>query len=572
MAGARRLRRRRFLAGGLASAGLLAAGAACRRSNSSAGQASSTRPSGASAGTPKPGGTVLVSLSTNPLTWDSNRTTAGYTTNPLSSVASRLTRYVTGPDPRTAENHEVEGDLALSMESPDGITWTVKLRPDATFGDVPPVNGHAVEADDIKATFVRATAPDSPNRGALALIDPDQIQTPARDTVIFKLKYPYAAFKTVTASTLYSWIYPREVLSGGYDPAKTMIGSGPFLFDSFQPDVAVAVHRRDGWFEKGRPYVDGIRWSVIVDTQQALAQFTAGHLDVLGPQSQVPTPSGLAAFEQANPKATVLQRQPTVGNAAFFQLKPDSNSPFQDIRLRRAVSLAIDRDAIKKAVYNDDGEAAFTVAPNLGKWALTQSSLDPSITQYYKYDPAAAKTLLDAAGMSDKQWKFVYATGFLGPTYAAAAQAIGNMLSAAGFKITTVTADFTKDFQNNGKGYRYGNFATDMIIFAAIAPYEDVDPFMANYFSSLSPNTMTGVQDSTLDQNLTKARAIINEDERLKAYLDIQKYLADKMYAVNGLPSPHAYDFVQPWLQNYQMDSSYAFATETLSKVWLTRS
>lgn len=568
--GQRRLRRRQILAGGLAAGMLTAVGVACGQSKSSAKQsAGSSTGSQTSAATPKPGGTLLLSLSINPQTWDPDRTTAGYTMVPVGSVMSRLLRFKTGADPKIGENREPESDLALSLESPDALTWTAKLRTDAKFHNVAPVNGHAVEADDIKATFVRATAADSPNRGNIDMIDPNQIQTPSKDTVVFKLKYPYAAFKSVTASSLYSWVFPREVLTGGYDPARTIIGSGPFIFDSFTPDIAVAVKKNPSWFEQGQPYVDGVTWSIVPDASQGQAQFTAGHLDEAGGHNgQGPTPNSIAAFQQANPKATVIRNDPGVAQALFFQLK-DPNSPWQDVRLRRAVSMALDRDALSKAIYNSDTQQTFDVALNLGKWALTQDSLDASTAQYYKYDPAGAKKLLDASGMADKQWKFDYATE--GVTYQQAAQTVASMLSSAGFKITIVPVDFNKDFQNNGKGIRYGFYATDTIVSANEAPYEQVDPFISNYFSSTVPNTLTGLHDPDLDAQLAKARTLVNEDEQVKAYLDIQKYLADKMYTVTGFPAQYGHDFVQPWLQNYQETASYAFGTETLSKVWLTR-
>ncbi len=570
---ARRMRRRHLLAAGVVAAGMALPPAACGGSRSVARQpAAATAAAGQTGGgTPKAGGTLLGSLTTNPQTFDSGRTVAGYTMVPVGSVMSRLLRFKTGADANVAENREVESDLALSLESPDAITWTARLRTDAKFQNVAPINGHAVEADDVKATFVRGTAPDSPNRGALEMIDPNQIQTPDAHTVVFKLKYPYASFKTVVASSLYSWIFPREVLTGTYDPTKTIVGSGPFIFDSFTPDVAVTLRGNPDWFEKGRPYLDGIKWSVVPDPSQGAAQFTAGHLDQCGGHNaQGPAANARAAFQQANPKATAIRNDPGIAPAVFFQLKAPS-SPWQDVRLRRAVSMAIDRDAIKKAVDDNDAEITFFVALNLGKWALTQQNIDPSIAQYYKLDPANAKRLLDASGMGDRQWKFVYVTGGYGGGYETAAQAVANMLSTAGFKITVVQADFNKDFQNSGKGIRYGNYPTDDIVAVNIAPYEEVDPFIANYFSSATPNTLSGLHDAQLDAKLQKARMMINEDERVKAYLDIQSYVADQMLAVGGFPAQYGYDYIQPWLQGYQECASYAFGTETLSKVWLTR-
>ena len=98
----------------------------------------------------------------------------------------------------------LENDLAISAESPDALTWTVKLRPDAKFHNVAPVNGHAFEAEDVKASFTRALDPKDPSSGSLDMLDPSRIETPAADTIVFKLKYPYAAFPSILAVPLYS--------------------------------------------------------------------------------------------------------------------------------------------------------------------------------------------------------------------------------------------------------------------------------------------------------------------------------------------------------------------------------
>jgi peptide/nickel transport system substrate-binding protein len=310
------------------------------------------------------------------------------------AVMSRLLRFKTERDQLVAENRDVENDLATSVESADAVTWTIKLRPDAKFQNVPPVSGHAVEAEDIKATFARAIGePKNPFKGILsAIIDPNQLETPAHDTVVFKLKYPYSPFRKALASTNYGWIFPREALGGGYDPTKQMIGSGPFLFDHYTPDVEVAFRKNPDWFEKGRPYLDTLRYPVIPDAAQRSAQFTSGHLDVL--MAQV---NDFATLKQSNPKATVTNSHAQGLGIIWFQLG-DPSSPWQDIRLRQALSMAIDRDALGKAVYANDFDLAFNLGASFGKWALSMGDLPASTAQYYQYNPAEAKKLLQAAG------------------------------------------------------------------------------------------------------------------------------------------------------------------------------
>lgn len=124
---------------------------------------------------PQPGGTYNSYEQANPPTLDPHRTSAVTAMRAVSPVMSRLLRFKSTQDVEASYNLETQGDLALSVESPDAITWTVKLRPNARFHHVAPVNGRTVEAEDIKATFTRALEPTNPNRGALTAIDPAQI-------------------------------------------------------------------------------------------------------------------------------------------------------------------------------------------------------------------------------------------------------------------------------------------------------------------------------------------------------------------------------------------------------------
>ena len=498
-------------------------------------------------------------------------TTAGNTTmDVVGGVMSRLLRYQTGPDPSTINDHNLEPDLAASWESPDAVTWTFKLRPEAKFQDVAPVNGHAVEAEDVKASFTRAlNTTSNPWRGQLSMIDPDQIQTPDAHTVVFKLKYAYAPFAKLMASATYAWIFPREALSGGYDPSKTIIGSGPFLFEGYQPDVAFSFKKNPNWFEKGRPYVDSVRAAIVTDPSQRLAQFAGGNLDEIAPDY-----NDIETIKKENPKARlVVGRSASGGGYPIYFQMGDPSAVFQDIRVRRAFSLAIDRDAIGKAIFHGQYVPAFLVAPGFGKWALKSSDLDPSVAQYFKYDPAQAKKLLEEAGATNLTLKFEYITNFapFGPAYRTQAEMMNNMLNAIGVKTTLVPIDYLKDFIGAGKGTRYGYFPKDVILFGGVAVFSDVDEMLYQYFHSKSVISQTRVHDPKLDSMIDKARTLVNEDERRKAYLEVQKYIAEQMYAVEGTPQGFSYTMIQPVVQGYQYSNTLGVMTETYAKLWLKR-
>jgi peptide/nickel transport system substrate-binding protein len=560
----RTIRRRRLLAGA-AAGGLGIALAACAPAKKAqqTGGASGSQ----AAGTPVRGGTLNIAAVAGPQTWDIHRTTSFFTLIPAGASLSRLMRFKTSTDPKTIEDHDVLGELAVSAESTDAVTWTIKLRPDARFQNIAPVNGHPVEAEDIKATFTRALGQDNPARAALGMIDPTQIQTPDKQTAVFKLNYPYAQFSKTLASPSYSFILPREALAGAYDPAKTLIGSGPFLLDTYQTDVSMTFKRNPDWYEKGLPYVDSVHHSIVPDANTGLAQFQAGNLDYYAPSN-----TNLDTLKRSTPNARYYNIDPTNGGPTciFLQLG-DPNSPFQDIRARRAVSMAIDRDSLSKAINGPDTIAVFYVGPDFGKWALHDTDLDADTAQYFKFNPTQAKQLWSAAGLADKTFKFVWVANYLAPPYQQGAETIANMLNTAGLKVQLTQVDYQKDYIGGGKGIRYGNYPSDNIILAGVSLLTDPDEYIFNYYDSAGTSGLSRLKDSDLDASIGKARAILNEDQRVKAYLDIQKYLAGKMYTVMGMRNPLAHSAIQPRVQNYQFGTSYAAYNETYARLWLTQ-
>jgi len=545
--------------------GATAALAACGRASR---QNGSTPPGGQGAGqTPKSGGTFTAYWNANPPSLDPMFFATGATTSFACAAMSSLFRYKLGPDPQVSLNHDLENELALSAEEQDAATWTIKLRSDARFHNLPPVNGHPLVAEDVKATFVRAvTSPQNPNRGLLSMVDPDKIETPAPDTIVFKLSYPYAPLANLLGSVQYGLIFPREVLSGGYDPAKQVIGSGPFVFDSYTPDVAVVLKRNPEYFENGLPHVDGVRHAIIPNIAQQEAQFAGGNLDTL-----ITAQNDLDTVTKSNPNARVITAVGGAGaKAVYFQLG-DPASPFQDVRLRRAVSMAIDREAIGKALYGNKYALSFAVLLSMGKWALQANQLDAGVQQYYTFNLAQAKQLVEQAGGASLNLRFMYPAGAFTPDFDTLAQTVFSMLSALPWKITLVPIDYNKDYLGGGKGYLYGYFPVDTLLFGGINPFTETDQYLYGGYHSKSVNNRERLNDPALDALIDKARGTVDVEARRQTYLDAQRRIADQMYAVMGLPAGNSYQLVQARAQNFDYVPETNGGGRAWSTVWLNR-
>jgi peptide/nickel transport system substrate-binding protein len=561
----RSLSRRRLLAAaavvGASGSGLVGCGSRTK----TAGSGSQATAASGAAGTPKRGGTLTAFVTSNsPL--DTQKVSAGAQVVPGTAM-SRVFTFKTNADPATITDHVYEPDLGLSAESPDAVTWTVKLRNDAKFFNIAPANGHAVEAEDIKATFTRIVDPAtaSPNRGQLNMIDPSQITMPDKQTVVFRLNYPYAPFRSLLASPAYSWIFPREILTGGYDPSKTVIGSGPFMLDNAQPDVAYTFKRNPDWHGRPQPYVDGLKIAVLPDVSAQLAQFASGNLDELNIQNTFDVP----AIRQQNPKASII-KVPVGGPPShfYFQLG-DPTSPFKDIRVRRAFSMAFDRIALNKVVFNDQGSFTVYVPGYMGRWSLPVDKLEADSQQYYKYNPSEVKKLLDASGQTGIQVRIVNPFADKGsPSMAKTVEVVNQGFNSLGIKSTIVNGDYNKDFVDSGHGWRQGYFDKDMVMFAGLASYTEADDWLFSYFHSKSTSNQEHLNDPALDAMIDKERTLVNDDDRVKAVYDIQKYLAQQMYSPSNI-DPYGYWAVQPRVQNYCYSSSLGKSTESYAKIWL---
>lgn len=566
----KRLSRRRLVASGAAGAALISGGSLLAACGNKAAQPAGTKGSSAAgtpaAGTPKPGGTFVVALAFNGLL-DTHKSSNDHTV--LAPALSRLLRFKTGLDPKEGTNHDLEPDLALSVESPDAVTWTAKLRPDAKWHNIAPVSGRLVEAEDVKATFTRALDPSigNPNRGSISMIDPEQIQTPDKQTVIFKLKYQYGPFPNLMASPAASWIIPREALAGAYDPSKTLIGSGPFTLDSVQPDVAYNYKKFPDWFGKPMPYVDGVKIAIIPDTHTQEAQFAAGNLDVL----TAPI-IDLDSIKQQNPKAQLVQA-PSATPSPLYPQEGDPSGPFADERIRRAVSMLVDRDALNKALYNGRGVVPAFVPLYMGKWAMLISDLPKDTQQWYHYNPQQAKQLLAAAGQPNLAIRLGYVVNgpFSTAAYTNLAETLNGMMNQGGIKCALFTQDYNTQYIGGGHGSRQGFFDKDEMILAGVGSVTDADSALFDNFSSKSTSNGDHLSDPALDAMIDKERALVNADERLKACLDVERYVADKVYVIPTMGN-NSYVFVNPRVQNYQFTSSQGAGTETYAKLWLQQS
>lgn len=303
-------------------------------------------------------------------------------------------------------NGAVVGEVAESFEfSPDGLTLIMRLRQNHKWDWRPPTSGRAMTTADVKFSWDRTIAKSPFAADVYAGLSPSapvaSLTTPDDKTIVLKLAYPYRSILEILAHNTYFYIMPQEA-DGKFDPKSEARGSGPFFLDKWTPSLAFDFKKNPDWYEKGRPFLDGIHRTIIPDYSAALAQFEAGNIWTLAVRQE-----DILRVKRAHP-SMVLRPTYEDGGGHYLVFSQQPDSPLRDARVRRAASMLIDRDAWIAAIYNSD---AFEKAglPVDVRWNSHISAgfpewLDPRGKEigeggkFFQHSPEEAKRLLAAAG------------------------------------------------------------------------------------------------------------------------------------------------------------------------------
>jgi peptide/nickel transport system substrate-binding protein len=252
-------------------------------------------------------------------------------------------------------------------------------------------DGQPFTARDVKFTFdIAREAPDAP---AKLRINPrkewyeniDAIETPDPATVVFRLKRPQTSLLLMLASGD-APVLPAHVPIA--EQRQRCVGTGPFKFKEWKPGEYVDLVRNPDYFVKGRPYLDGIRYLVVTERTTRTAALLAGRADAASPGDGAPQ---IVEQLRAGVPGMVITRVGVnwVDNLMLNHTKP----PFNDVRVRRALSVGLDRQAFIKAVLQGGGVPGVSLAPPpIGAWGLTGKDVPLG------NDKTTARKLLAEAG------------------------------------------------------------------------------------------------------------------------------------------------------------------------------
>src|SRR6266852_6210568 len=387
---------------------VLAAGLAAGATLSALPLRSPTALWGAEVGQPKRGGILRV-RGFDPPHFDPHLTIAPFTQSTVSFVYSRLVRHKVGADVRPG-TFIVEPDLAERWEEVDDTTYIFHLRKGVKWHNKPPVNGRELVAEDVKFTFDRFLT-ETANVDRYILESVDRVEVVDRYTVKFLLKEPYVWLLDVLANPRSMWLIAPEVVEkfGDLKQAEHAIGTGPFLLERYEPNVKTVFKRNPDYFLPGQPYVDSVEWLVVDDASAGLAMYRTGQLDAGPWHWWAVRQQDLEALKKTHPNLMYQDFLSIVSHAIYMRT---DQAPFNDVRVRRAISHAIDRQGIIDAVFIR-GALTPAVSRGLPEWSPRIDELGAG-AKYYQHDPKEAKRLLAEAGFPKGFKTQMFTTGGFG--------------------------------------------------------------------------------------------------------------------------------------------------------------
>ncbi|HVO00832.1 MAG TPA: ABC transporter substrate-binding protein [Candidatus Cybelea sp.] len=420
----------------------------------------------------------------------------------------------------SADGKSVNPGLATDYKvSDDGLSFTLTLRKGTKFSD-----GSPITVDDVKWSLDRAK---NPKEGIWNFIleSVDTIETKGDDTVVLHLKHPDPTLAAGLA-TFNTGILPMkqfEATPGATDDDKAKafaehpIGSGPFMFDSWQRGTQMVIKRNPYYWQMGEdgkplPYLDEVDFPVIPDDATRILKLQAGEVDgaELIPYARV--------GELKNDPNLDMELYPST-KVTFLtmnvrpKLKDGSDNPLANVQVRQALNYAIDKAALIKIVTYDVGKPVISF----------MSSATPLVSgdgPAYPYDPAKAKDLLAKSGLSNIQVSCLALAGSADDT--AILSTIQQMWAQVGVKLNIEQVDNA----TRTARYRAGDFQMRTSLWTDdIADPSEITSYFA-YFPNIE-SLHGGWQDKNVDKLYEDGQKETDPAKRADIYKQIQKTYMD---------------------------------------------
>lgn len=388
--------------------------------------------------------------------------------------------------------------------SDDGRVYTVTLREGLAFSD-----GSALDATDVRATFESLVDPEVGSRFADNYARIEHVEAPDARTVVFTLRAPHAPFLTDLEIPIVRSEDARTHLHLG---DEALAGSGPYRRRSVS-GLVTELDGRDDW-HRGHPAHDRLRLVVIHDENTRALRLLAGAGDV----ALASIPALLVPMFEGDPRFVVETAEGTGTVYVGMELE---HAPLDDVRVRRAIAMAIDRAAIAEGKYEGLATVAESWIPE-GHWARDAATTMPA------HDVDAARSLLREAGVPEGQHLVLRCAS--DRTRVSTARALAAMLADVGLDV---------EVRPSETGVLLADLDAGRFDLALMALPELFEPHvMGRFFDSRSiPGEGGGanrwrLRSAEVDAALDRGVRATDRVARREAYVEVQRVLAQELPVV----------------------------------------
>ncbi|MSP49254.1 MAG: ABC transporter substrate-binding protein [Alphaproteobacteria bacterium] len=447
---------------------------------------------------PKRGGTLTIGADADPIGFDPGTLTAFSSYDMTSLLYTGLLRW--------NADMKIEPDLAAGYEQPNDTTYVFRLRGGVKFH-----NGQAFDAEDVKYTFERILNPAtaSPNLTIFSAIKSVTVVDPM--TVRFELNAPNAAFLNYLATNPVGVIVPRGVS----DLATKPVGTGPFTFVSYEPNQQCTLKANPNYYERGQPYLDTVVFRFFKDQASITSALRSKAIDM----TWFKDPKVSAQIVRTAPDLVSAPGKTTRTFPVWMNMKA---KPLNDVRVRRALSLATDRKACLETVLGGSGKvAAMVPESHVGGYDGVGEM------PYYKTSAAEAKKLLADAGYPSGIDLGEYIVVAANPLDVSCAQILQQQWAEAGIKVAIKPMETAPLIQM----WLKGEYPTLLSVALSWSP--DPDAIVSRMLSTNPSGKAQGMADTELDKMIVDARTLLDPAKRAAAYMAIQKRIADQAYVLD---------------------------------------
>ncbi len=470
-------------------------------------------PQPAAAQTPKRGGTFRLRSHVAPVHFDPHQTIAFSTMIPLSLAYSRLVKVKAG-SAIVPGTQPIEGDLAESWERQGDTVYVFKLKRGVRWHNKAPLNGRELTAEDVRYSYDRfLNIKGNPNKTILGMVD--KVEASDKYTVKFTLSEPNAWFIDRLASTS-TWVIAKECVDqhGDLKKPESVVGTGPWMLKSYEPNVRISFVRNPNYFVSGLPHVDNVEILLSQDPAAGFAAFLAGEFD-FGPEYGMVIRRSDLDIAQSRVKG-LGTRDYIVVFGGITAMKIDQE-PFKDVRVRRAFAMSQNWQEVLETNAWSQGKGAPNplIPAALKEWSIPIGQLPQEGRRLYEFDPAGAKKLLAEAGYTGVKVPIETTPGY-GPDWMDAVQ-----VALRNWKQAGIEGDLKlKEYGAFVSTAIFGKF--DKMILTLRGATTDPDTYFIPFLPG-EPLNSSGVNDPKLTEMIKLQRRTFDSQKRNEILSDIQR-------------------------------------------------